>query len=438
MTTERRLERDLPQILGDLAMGPYPDYIEDVLSTTAQRRQRPAWTFPERWLPMDIVTTRVPTAAFPLRQLGLLALIALLAAAALAVFVGAQTRLPAPFGPAANGLIAYAVEGDIFTLDPVTGVTRAVVTGPESDDGPVFSRDGTRLVFQRKAGAGAPLGTLIVARADGSAIGQVTPEPLADLGFYGFSPNGHSIVAMTRVNGGARIVIAAVDGLSPPRFIDPEMAVEASGPEYRPDGSEIMLVGREHGQAYRGIYAIDAVSGAVRTIVAPALKADIYHATWSPDGSRIAYGIYDPFAENNTSRTHVIAADGTSDVLVDTHPDTIADGTNAGRLDFSNDGTRLFITRVFLRDGVEDHRFAVVPVDGSGLGVELTCPPAGVDGRCATLWRWSPDDTALIGLLTDTSGTRPLQRLLADPLTGATRVVPGPATISADWQRLAP
>ena len=33
MTTERRLERDLPHILGDLAMGPYPDYIDDVLAT---------------------------------------------------------------------------------------------------------------------------------------------------------------------------------------------------------------------------------------------------------------------------------------------------------------------------------------------------------------------------------------------------------------------
>ncbi len=199
MTTERRLERDLPQILGDLAMGPYPDYIDDVLATTAQRRQRPAWTFPERWLPMDIVTTRVPTTALPLRQFGVLALIALLAAAALAVFVGAQARLPAPFGPAANGLIAYSDMGDIFTLDPVNGATRAVVTGPEFDHDPVWSRDGTRLVFQRKAGAGAALGTLIVARADGSGIVQVTPEPLSDLGFYGFSPDGRSIVANTSV-----------------------------------------------------------------------------------------------------------------------------------------------------------------------------------------------------------------------------------------------
>jgi hypothetical protein len=48
MTTERRLERDLPEIQGDLAVGPYPDYIDDVLALTAQRRQRAAWTFPER------------------------------------------------------------------------------------------------------------------------------------------------------------------------------------------------------------------------------------------------------------------------------------------------------------------------------------------------------------------------------------------------------
>jgi len=35
MTTEGRLIRDLPEILGDLAMGPYPDYIDDVLALPA-------------------------------------------------------------------------------------------------------------------------------------------------------------------------------------------------------------------------------------------------------------------------------------------------------------------------------------------------------------------------------------------------------------------
>ena len=42
MTTEGRLTRDLPEILGDLATGSYPDYIDDVLATSATIRQRPA------------------------------------------------------------------------------------------------------------------------------------------------------------------------------------------------------------------------------------------------------------------------------------------------------------------------------------------------------------------------------------------------------------
>jgi hypothetical protein len=108
MTTEQRLERDLPSYLGDIAMGPYPEYIDDVLSITANRRQRPGWTFPERWLPMDIATTKVPATRMPWRQLGVLALLLILVAGALAVYVGSQQQtdpLPPAFGPAANGNI---------------------------------------------------------------------------------------------------------------------------------------------------------------------------------------------------------------------------------------------------------------------------------------------------------------------------------------------
>ena len=120
MTTERRLERDLPQILGDLAMGPYPDYIDDVLATTAQRRQRPAWTFPERWLPMvDIARQPVLAPRLPWRAISLAAVMVALLLAAAAVFIGTQPRLPAPFGLARNGLIAYDAGGDIYTADPV-------------------------------------------------------------------------------------------------------------------------------------------------------------------------------------------------------------------------------------------------------------------------------------------------------------------------------
>src|SRR4029079_12689473 len=88
MTMPTRIERDLPAILAEMAAGPYPDYVDDVLPQTARMRQRPAWTFSERWLPMDIATRAAPSARLPWRQLGILALIAALLAFALAAYLG--------------------------------------------------------------------------------------------------------------------------------------------------------------------------------------------------------------------------------------------------------------------------------------------------------------------------------------------------------------
>ena len=56
MTTPTRIERELPGILGDLSAGPTPDYLDDVFGRTGRMRQRPAWSFPERWLPMADIT----------------------------------------------------------------------------------------------------------------------------------------------------------------------------------------------------------------------------------------------------------------------------------------------------------------------------------------------------------------------------------------------
>lgn len=435
MTTDRRLERDLPSILGEIAMGPYPDYIDDVLAGTARRRQRPRWTFPERWLPMAVVT-RCPVLApaFPWRTLGILALLAILIAATVVAFVGSQPRLPAPFGTARSGLVAFESGGDIFTADPRTGDASAVVTGPDMDVGPRYSRDGTHIVFERKLDS--LKSELYVARSDGSELRLITPEPVvltqSVLGEpweqYQFSPDGQSVLIATTQDAWGTISIAETDG-SGVRQLDVGMPV--TDPSFRPpDGAEILFVGDGPSGTNHGLYAVDVVSGVRRTIVDLSSVYDLAGATWSPDGSQIAYWRWGGPGDGITAHTRVVSADGTGDRVLFEPPGTVWTSGS----DWSNDGTRLFVFRGFSSE-FEDVRPAIVPADGSSPGIE-------VDGRinilrgCCPFSEWAPDDSRILVTPSDADG-KPGQQLIIDPVTGETQVAPWNTTSDPTWQRLA-
>ena len=55
MTPIDGLERQLTTGLTDLAGTSTPDYRDDILRQVARTRQRPTWTFPERWIPMAVI-----------------------------------------------------------------------------------------------------------------------------------------------------------------------------------------------------------------------------------------------------------------------------------------------------------------------------------------------------------------------------------------------
>jgi hypothetical protein len=99
--------------------------LERALAATRHVDQRPGWTFPERWLPMQLTMARTRS----LRPLLAIVMIALLIVAmvAAALLIGSTRRpLPPPFGPAANGALVYAEDGDIYGLDPATGNSSAI------------------------------------------------------------------------------------------------------------------------------------------------------------------------------------------------------------------------------------------------------------------------------------------------------------------------
>lgn len=431
MTPIDSFERQLPVALTDLADPRTPDYLTDILGRTAGTRQRPAWASIERWLPVELVTVRTPTNRLPWRRLAVFALLVVLLAAMVAAYVGSRPRLPAPYGRAANGLIAYDAEGDIYSMDPVTGQTAALVTGATFDARPIFSRDGTRFAFARTGEGRNAL--LFVANADGTNMIQVTPELLDEFGPYhdawSFSPDGRSILATALVDNTFSLLLIPTDGSGAIRTIDVGMSVEA--PSFRPpNGSEILFTGHRADDGVPGLFAVDIATSVVRTIVEPA--TGIGSGSWSPDGSQILYGSMDA---KDVWRTHVISADGTDDVRVDHHPGAISDGDAV----WSNDGTRLIITRIFSPDG-SDHRAAVIPVDGVGPDVEIQCPsgPSDAFGDLCARWVWAPDDGSIFGVYFDQKG-RAANRLTVDPLTGATAVAPWPGDNGQPaWQRLAP
>lgn len=176
MTTPQRLERDLPAILGELALAPYPDDIDDVLSTTAVRGQRPRWALPERWFPVELTTQRVQGPSMPWRALGALALVTVLIASAVALYVGTRPRLPDPFGPAVNGLVSYERGGTIYLFDPATDTARVLTSAAEGWVDPWFSPDGRYLLLAREvSNSQVEFGVLSV---DGGEIRVVTPHPV--------------------------------------------------------------------------------------------------------------------------------------------------------------------------------------------------------------------------------------------------------------------
>jgi dipeptidyl aminopeptidase/acylaminoacyl peptidase len=431
MTSERRFDQDLTNLLAQVAKAPIPEYRDFIVQRTGRMRQRPAWTFPERWLPLSAVTSRAAVIPrVPLRIVGLAVLLLIALGVGAILSAGSRPRPPAPFGPARNGLVTYASGGDIYAVDPGTGRSTAIIKGPGDID-PRWSRDGTRLVFERQDVASGT-GLLYVAGADGSDPIQVTPQPLADITSYAFSPDGKEILITAGPYGTETVMIAAADG-SGMRQLD--VGGRVTDAVWRPpDGSEILFMddGADQSGTDSGIYAVNVRDGRVRAILESADAAGPFrgHPAWSPDGSKISFGEW--MGINGIDvKTHTITANGTGDSTLPIPTDAVWQAPIA----WSNDGTRLLAIRGYSGD-LTQARPVIVPVDGSGPGLEVPYV-GGIDTGTVTDWEWAPDDSSILGRPTSVAGTVQDQILL-NPVTGTSRTLPWASVSQPSWQRVAP
>ena len=264
-----RIERRLPAILAELGSGPYPDYTDALLARTASARQRPSWAFLERWIPLSTAYSSEASPRHGSRggwSARLPSSSSRSSSAPRSSPATSLARYRPRFGPAANGLLAFSVDGDIHTSDPVTGETKAIVTGPDDDVDPVWSRDGTQLVFVRRVD-GERLDRLY------SSFGRIRSHrdhegALRGIGDYGFSPDGRQVIFVsgfeTQSTISSPMSTAVASGRSssgcprPTRPFDP------------PDGEQIAFTGSPSDDArITGIYVVNTDGSQMRMLVEP-------------------------------------------------------------------------------------------------------------------------------------------------------------------------
>jgi dipeptidyl aminopeptidase/acylaminoacyl peptidase len=371
-----------------------PDHLEAVLVRTIATRQRRWWSSLRRLLPIDITLPPAPLSrSGSWRPILVLAAVVLLVAALLLLAVGSRRHLPAPYGLARNGAVVAAVGGELFRIDPATGEKTPLVGASPADGvfAPMFSRDGTRLLYLR--GVNGNKAEIVVANADGSAATVVSPA-VDGLDQVDWSPDGSRIVYLSRVLGRGLINVVNADGTGLTTL--DKLPVPANQVSWLPpDGNAILFRGEQlaAGDPPPAIYTIRPDGMGLHKISSrpAANENDINDVSAAPDGTSILYrespmvgGFVIHVLDLRTGLDRVLPS-----------PVTAAGQTSAG---FSPDGVHVAYLRLSL--GFNSRllfQLVVAPLDGSTVGTEL--PLLGVlgdDGPTINNYFFTPDGSAVV------------------------------------------
>lgn len=430
MNASERFDRDLGDMMAELVQPRFPDYFDEVLELAVANRQRPAWTFPERWFPMDILTRRLPLVpVLPARANSMLLVLLLALAATVVIGVGAlllQQRPAPPFGVAANGLISSSQDGDIYTTDPRSGETRLIVGGPTEDFAPWFSNDGTHVLFIRgvQREPQEVIAVMMVDADGGNMRTLVEPEVAGELHWSALSPDGRLYAVANSARGVPRLsVVVVATGARTP--IDLPITVTMF--EWTNDGRGLIFRGEEKPNT-SALYYVDADGTDLRRLTEPATGQGKFDAPFpiSHDGRYLGYSSF----TGDALYLHLL--DLETDEVTTWHP---VGGVATGWPAFSPDSERIAFINYSRPTSVEISAQAMVgPIDGGPTAAQ----PVGPLVRIPQLTRgltvqFSPDGTSL--LITSDAG----EVWLADLESGAYESIDLPKDeFNLAWQRRAP
>jgi len=417
--TDKRLERAIADTLGELAPMQHTDYIDDVLARTARTRQRPAWTFPGRYLdmtpPIQLVAVPVLAAAV---GLGIVFAASMTETEPPATTDPCPTPVPSAPPASATDPAASPSVGDCepwiayewFDGEEVTDVLRIKAVRPDGSDAHVlvsggeepmmhadWSNDGSRIAFDRWRGDAIDIWT---ANADGSDAKPLVgcELPCMQLANPSWSPDDTKLVVqrwdMDEASGLEQCFLEVVDAATLERTVvlegPPDGMQCFAHPRWSGDGSQVVftlddweLQGGELVNTGRAIATIDATGPAdqePRVLTDPKLM--VTHPDWHPTDDLIVFGTHDLADFQDVwlaTNLYTVRADG-SELTQVTH---YGDGdVRATFPTWTPDGAQIVFNYVMpvTRDDRGGRSIAFIKPDGTGLRVV-----PGVNGHQARL-----------------------------------------------------
>lgn len=375
-----------------------------------------------------------------------IALLLLLVAFAITVLIAGTSRpsVPAPFGVAGNGSIVFTDATGAINIGNLADGNRAVIIPGSGHYKPVFSPDGRWLAYLQDSAGGSGGTDIVVSLPSGEAPRVLSVAPIGSIAYFGWTPDSKAVITAV----GADILAFDLEGTGSSRTIFRGSTgtqfnsfnnnlTDIFRP---PHGDEILFVGV--GPRGSGIYRQKLAGGAPMAVVTDQMVPSVWSsnqsgAQWSPDGTRIAVSIHPPETPD-FGRLHIVNADGTGLMRVGRAdiPGSIIDDEH---ITWSPDGTRIafgrWITDADPGNNVDPRPVTIVDL---ATNTEIEASNREVNGYGG--WSWSPDGTSIIEVPGDGSQNAG-SVIVVDAATGAARIVTGWTAMSdgaSDWQRTVP